>query len=345
MNTSNLIISHRIFCQRSGLQIGTLELVATAGTLPYLTQWKEGVACHPVFAMDHAKLLEFARSEWQRLAQRAIDSEISDGDSNILRVSYLAMLHSLESVQQEQPGLPSLSVVQGSIEGLFNLAAWKFFLESKRFKFPTLKISKANKNLDFSNVTDYLATCFKVKEDYETKVTESVEKAKIEAAERALAAIRSEWVTPASKKMLFQWVRAHLPEKYHADGQGWLGTLFLGNEKAIVEFEKEDIALFEEILLSSCPAGNSIFKAVRERIEAVKTLWEQHHEAWEIDLGDDDYADPVARLLVNGQKQAVPDPGPEPQLNNFSTRGQYLQAHARWQIASAKFNKDKLDDF
>lgn len=345
MNTANLIISHRIFCQRSGLQIGTLELVATAGTLPYLTQWKEGVSHHPVFAMEHQKLLEFARAEWQRLAQRAADSEITEPESNILRVCYLAMLHSLDSVVQEQPCLPPLSVVQGTIEGLFNLSAWKFFLESKRFRFPTLKISKGNKNLDFSNISDYLDTCFQIKEDYETKVVEAVEKAKIEAAEKALASLRSEWVTPTSKKMLFQWVRAHLPEKYHADGQGWLGTLFLGNEKAIVEFEKEDVALFEEILYASCPVGNSIFKAVRERVDQVKTIWEQHHEAWEIDLGEDDWLDPSDKVLVNGAKKDAPDPGPEPQLNQFTTRGQYIQAHARWTIAKARFDKEKLSEF
>lgn len=331
----NTIICQKFYCQRSGLQVGTLEFLTTAGTLPYLTLWNDQVCYHPVFSMGTGKLLDFARSEWERLAQRAGDEELGDAESNILRVSFLALLHALESVKQESPALPPLKVVQQSIEPLFNLVGWKFFLESKRFSFPTLTIAKRNDNLDFSSIPGYLSACWEVKNDYETKVNEVVEKEKLAAAERAMLALRREWVTPVSKKMLWQWVRAHLPEKYQPDADGWLGTVFLGSDRAILTFDKDELEMAEEIIISSCPAGNSIFKAVRERLAAILEVWEQENEAWEVDLSDRPEA-----LLVNGIKVTVPHPGPEPKLQDFSSRGGYIQAHAKWSVAMAQWKKE-----
>jgi hypothetical protein len=307
-----------------------------------MEQWKDGVCYHPVFSMSPEKLLVFSRNEWQRLAQRAADGEIGDNEATMLRVCFLALLYSLDSVKQEEASLPPLVVVQSTIEGLFSLAGWKFYLESNRFRFPTLHICSLNDNIDFSNIKDYINLCFSVKEDYETKVNEVVEKEKIAAAERAMVALRNEWITPVSRKMLFQWVRAHLEEKYQADAMGWLSTIFLGSERTIQDFEEEDILLFEEIILSSCPIGSTISKAVRDRVEACKLAWTQHHEAWDIDLSDDEWElDEGMKLLVNGNKQEKAHPGDEPKINDFQTRGSYLQAQARWTIAMAQWNKAK----
>lgn len=337
---TNMVIAHKLYCQRSGLPIATVEFLTTANTLPYISFWNDSVVYHPVFSMQPNKLLDFSRSEWQRLAGRAADQEISEAESNILRVSFLAMLHSLESVKQESPALPPLQVVQDNIEQLFNLAAWKFFLESKRFKFPTFSLSKLNSNLDFSTVRAYIETCLDTKKDYESRVSEAVEREKIAAAEKALAALRSEWVTPVSKRLLWQWVKSHLPEKYQPDGEGWLATIFLGSDRAILDFEAEDIALAVEIIYSSCPVGSSVFKAVKERLEAVEEVWKQHYEAWEIDLGDDEWEQGAAAMLVNGEKQKTPHPGPEPKIGDFQSRGAYIQAKARWDIAMAKWQKE-----
>lgn len=337
---TNMVIAHKLYCQRSGLPIATVEFLTTANTLPYISFWNDSVVYHPVFSMQPNKLLDFSRAEWQRLAGRAADQEISEAESNILRVSFLAMLHSLESVKQESPALPPLQVVQDNIEQLFNLAAWKFFLESKRFKFPTFSLSKLNSNLDFSTVRAYIETCLDAKKDYESRVSEAVEKEKIAAAEKALAALRSEWVTPVSKRLLWQWVKSHLPEKYQPDGEGWLATIFLGSDRAILDFEAEDIALAVEIIYSSCPVGSSVFKAVKERLAAVEEVWKQHYEAWEIDLGDDEWEQGAAAMLVNGEKQKTPHPGPEPKIGDFQSRGAYIQAKARWDIAMAKWQKE-----
>jgi hypothetical protein len=329
----SVIISQPIHCKLSGVRIATLEFLTTAGTVPYLQAWGETICYHPVFGMDMHKVLSLAHAEWKRIAE--ID-EPESVDSTVLRVCYLALLHSLDSVKQDSPALPPFEIVQSTMPGLFNLAAWKFHLESKRFRFPTLHISEFNKNTDFSNIRDYISLCFDIKEDYETKVSEAVEKEKVLAAERAMQALKNTWIAPTSKKMLFQWVRAHLPEKYHPDAQGWLGTIFLGSDATVLEFTNEDLELAEEIILSSCPPGTGVLFAVRKRLEHLKTVWSQHYEAWEI-MDDDDTAQ---KIFVNGERIATPHPGEEPKEKAFEKRWQFIQAHAKWTIAMGKWNKE-----
>lgn len=335
------ILCHTIRCQYSGVVLGKLEAYAVAGVLPYLTEWSKTLAIHPMFSMQHGKLLQFTRDEWARLAQRATDDEISDTESELLRVSFLALLHSLGSIRQEVPGLPALGVVVANIESLFQLASWKFFLESQRFKFPEYKVSKINGNADFKYVKDYLDVCFDVRRDYAKKVRDAIEEEKVRSTEKAIVALHGTWIKPAGKKMLWQWVRAHLPEKYQADAEGWLGTLFLGGSSAIIDFDQEDIQLAEEIIISNCPAGTGVLFAVRKRLDAILAAWKEHHTAFEVDL--EDYAED-AGLFINGQKVKAPHPGPEPQKQDFKNIALFYVAHAKWTIAAAAYKKDHPND-
>lgn len=327
---SNLIIRQPIFCQYSGIRIGVLEFLTTAGTLPYLTSWNDTVCHHPVFAMQYSRLLKFAKDEWQRLAQL---EEPRETETETLRVAYLAILYGMTTIKQDCPGIPPWHIVQNTMAGLFNLAGWKFFLESKRFRFPFLHLSKLNDNLNFENIGNYISACFECKSDYETRVQELVEQEKIRSAEAALQTLRDGWIVPTSKKMLWQWIKAHLPEKYSADAQGWLGTIFLGTDSTIREFEKEDIELACEIIESSCPVGTGIMPAVRERLKKISHAWEQHHEAWEI-------VEDKPSLFVNGAPILTEHPGEEPKETEHATRGKYLQAHARWQLAMKQWTKE-----
>jgi hypothetical protein len=333
----NTVLHHKIKCKYSGLTIGTLDVITTAGAIPYVSYWDKCIAYHPVFSLEPLRLFKFVKGEWDRMAQRAVDSEVSQAESDILCVGYLAVLHTLDCIRQDQPSLPPLAIVHTTIGKLFNLAYWKWKLESERFTFPTLHLSKHNKNLDFSNLDDYLELCFDVRKDYEKRVRTADEKAQLDAATAAIKALSSEWVTPTSKRLIWTWVKAHLPEKYSADAQGWLSTLFLGGSNAIVDFDKEDIELAEEIVSSSCPNGTGVMFAVRQRLQAIRTTWEQYHEAYTIDLAD--YAD-EANTYVNGEKLAAPHPGPRPELKDYQfNKARFYVAEAKWEIAAAAYLK------
>lgn len=326
----------RLHCTVSGLYIGQLEFLTTAGTQAYLSHWNGLIAKHPVFSMDFSKLVKFARSEWDRLAQRASEDALEEGDSNILRVTFLALLHSMDCIKQDHPVLPPLATVVTHMKGVLYLSTWKFHLESKRFVFPTLHLSKHNANERFENLKDYLDVCFAKKEEYETAVRKSEDEEKVRMAERAAAALSSSWVTPVSKKLLWDWVQAHLPERYQVDGMYWMADLFLGSRSKILEFDKDEIDMLEEIVCGECPAGTGVMFAVRTRIEQVRAIWTAHYEEFEIDLAD--YAD-QADILVNGERKAPPDPGEEPQMRDFKSKAEFYVAKGTWHVAKAAHDK------
>jgi hypothetical protein len=206
-------LTYNITCKYSGLQIGVLEYDTVAGHMPYLSHWDNMVALHPVFSLSTGKLMAFARSEWNRLAKASEDEQTTQVEDNILRVCFLAVLHTLGSIKQEVPALPPLHVVQSNMSRLFAIAYWHHYLDSQRFKFPAYKINRLNKNAGFDGIKDYIDLCFDIKRDYEQGVDDLVEKEKALAAEKALKALRDSWVVPVSNKQLWRWVRAHLPSK------------------------------------------------------------------------------------------------------------------------------------
>lgn len=331
-----MILTTTLRCGLSGLDIGQLEVITTAGALPYLSHWDKMQVRHPVFSLSPIKLFQFTKKEWDRLAKRAVDEELTTNESNILAVAYLACLHQLESIKQDQPTLPPLHIVQSTLNKVLALAYWKYTLDSKRFRFPTYHICQLNNNIDFKNIHDYLDLCFDVKDRYGEKMDELEEAAKIKAARDAMDALTREWISPISRKVLWKWVKHNLPVSYAADAEGWLSTLFLGGGTAIVEFNEEDLDLFEEIITCSCPAGTGIMKPVRERITQVWEIWKNHHRAFEIDL--EDFAINNG-LLVNGAQVLHPDPGEEPQAKQFNgNKASYYIAHAKWTIAKAAWD-------
>jgi hypothetical protein len=337
LTMSNAILRHKLRCKYSNLVIGTLEVQTTAGAIPYLSYWNECIQYHSVFSLPPKRLFDFARDEWKRLATKDIEGEISQAESEILCVTYLAMLHTLDCIKQDFPCLPPLAVVQSTISKLLHLAYWKWKLESERFKFPTLHISKYNHNSNFENINDYLELCFSIRTEYEKNVREVSERAKLKAIEDAMIALNDTWITPTSKRVLWQWVRTHLPSEYASDAQGWLSTLFLGGSAAIIDFDKEDIDLAEEIITASCPIGTGVMHAVRQRLKSIRGVWEQHHESFSIEL--DEFAED-RNLYVNGEKVIAPHPGPQPVLSAFKSKAGWIIANAKWEIAKAAYLKD-----
>lgn len=328
-----------LHCSLSDLPVGTVKVYKTAGHLPYISHWESLIIKHPVFSLPPHRLFEFTKKEWNRLAKQAADDEITTAEANILRVSYLATLHTFGNIKQDFPCLPPLSVVQSTLNRVLALAVWKYCLESQRFRFPAYHISTTNKNADFDNINDYLDTCFDAKENYETRISEIEEESKARAAKAAMEALTREWIAPVSKKILWAWVRHYLPSRYAPDAQGWLATLFLGGGNAIIEFQEEDLQMMEDIIVGECPAGTGVMKAVRTRIDAIWKTWRDHHQTFEIDLAD--YAVNQG-ILVNGAPVAAKDPGPEPQQREFNgNKARYLIAQAKWKIAKAAWDSQQ----
>lgn len=322
-------------CELSGLIVGSVDVEMTAGALPYLSHWDHMVVRHSVFSLGTYKLLQFTKKEWERLAKRSLDEETSEAENNMLKISWLACLHTFDSIKQDQPALPPLHIVQETLSRVLALAYWKYLIDTARMNFPEYHICQKNNNVNFENIDDYLEVCFKKKESWTARKQDIDDTAKIKAAEAALAALSREWITPVSNKILWQWVEHHLKERY-PDDVHWLGSIFLGGKLAIVSWEEDEIEMFEEYVEAACPGGTGIMGAVRSRIAKIWEIWKDHHSVFEIDL--EDYAINQG-LKINGAAIVHPDPGPEPQRKDYNgSLHKYYIASAKWSVAKAAFD-------
>lgn len=321
-------IAYVLRCARSGVPIGTLNYITCAGAMPYLSHWDNMTALHPIFSLETGRLLAFARSEWNRLAKQADDSELSIKDDTFLRVAFLAVLHSLGSIEQQAPSLPPMHIVQSQINKLFKLAYWKFYLDSKRFAFPTFKINRANANDRFENISYYLDACFEIKDDYSKSLDDLIEKEKTESADRALKALRDSWIVPVGSKALYRWVKAHITAQWSADAQGWMSTLFCGNSNTIISFDLDETDLMETIICGDCPPGTAIMHAVRNRIQEIRKIQKDHFEAFTVQFEDyltDD------QKIEKAEKQEITLTA-EPKPEDFPSKVLWIKAKAIWYL-------------
>ena len=331
------LLKHTIYCRLSGVQLGVLEYAAVAGHAPWIASWKESILLHPIFSYAPAKQLAFSRSEWQRLGKAVSDGVASDAEATVLRVCFLATLHSLGSIQQDIPALPPLHIVESYMHRVFKLAAWKHFLRSERFSFPRYKINKLNQNSSFLNIADYLEVCEQVKQNYEDGISDIEEQAKIDAAERALKMLRNVWVNPITNKQLYRWVRDNLPAQFAADAEGWMATLFLGSERAILAFDsdaadlKQAIQMMDDIIQSHCPVGTGFMKLVRARLDEIWSIFTDNKEAFTVNFEDyDTDAEADAAAEATGAPKV---PVAAPQRKDFATMAEYIKANAMHYLA------------
>jgi len=319
-------VPYTLKCTLTGTPIGSLTLYQVAGVLPYLGLWRDSTAHHPIFAMPTHRLLAFARGEYQRLIKRSKDEEATEVEECTLRICFVAVLHTFGRVRQDAPAMPPIEVVQQWMPRLFKLAYWKHYLNSARFQFPEWRLNAVNANEKMQNVGYYIEACEELRRDYELGKKSLAEEAALRATEEAMKKLRSTWIAPVGKKALWKWCAAHLADsKYALDAQKWMGDLFLGSSRTILDWEDEKsqtleaIKLLQDYILDACPGGNIIMHAVQERIEEIRKLVLDHVEAFTVDLGE--WARPELEVA-----------DPEPQLTDFPSKVHWIRAHAQWNL-------------
>lgn len=326
---------HPIICTRTGITVAAITVHKVAGHVPYLSQWKHTQALHPLFSLEPTALINFGKDLWNHFCsltpEQAADEALTTKQELLLRISALAMLHHLSEVHQSTVWIPTLGEVSSNWKSLLQLSYWKNYLESKRFKFPALRISKFNKGFD---LTAYLQDCWAVKKEYETHVREAVEAEKLESAERALKALRDDLAgkAPRSKKLLWRWFIANMSSRYAKDTDGWMWDLFNAETEAeISEFTIADIDLFEEICLCEIPTGSSISHAFLERISHKRKLLETKFQAFEILIPNS-----IAAGVADGSISSV-----EPVLADFKSKVLWIIAHSKWKLGHVDQTKHR----
>lgn len=321
-------------CKFTGLVVGSLAVATVAGHMPMIGQWKESMALHPLFSLQQGALLNFAKNSWFRFCAfseaESLDEDITEKQELLLRVAALAMLHQLAEIRQDVPWMPTWPQVTSNWNSLLGLSYWKAYLESHRFKFPAIHISKMEPEVD---LTSYLQLCWSIKKDYETKVNERIEQEKLNFAEKALSTLRDDLAgkIPRSNKLLWRWFLANLPPRYEADTEGWMRTIFFSkaDDNLQNKFTMADIDLFEEIYLCECPTGSTLSHAFLDVLRSKRKILENHFETFEI-LIPAAITEGVAAGTIGEM---------EPKLAEYTTRTKWIIAHAKWKLAHTNTSK------
>lgn len=312
-------------CQYSGAHCGELLVKVTAGYMPLLSQWKQQQVLHPLFSLDPIPLLKFSKNAWIRYC--AFSAEESENEQLVarqelqLRIAALAMLHQLTDVRQDVPWLPSFLEVQKCWQSLISISYWKAYLDSNRFKFPSLRISKMERCIDLRG---FLDACWDKKKSYETEVNEIEEEAKLAALDKLVIRINDEvgGKRPLAPKLLWNWFCNNVSAKYTADTEGWMKTIFFAKADDLQRFTVADIELFEEIFLSEMEAGSVVSNAFMNVLRTKRTQMETYFESFEIMIPQE----------LTAQADSGEIPVAEPKKEDFAKLGLYIIARAKWQL-------------
>lgn len=340
-----------IYCARTGVAIATMELLQQAGKLPYLSQWKDSQAFHPLFSLSQNQLLAWTRKNWNYLFRNKTVDRVSDVQKQQFQIAFLAILHTLNCIDQKIPALPDFHVVNTNMQRLLELAYWYNYLDSKRFRFPTLRINKLNGNSALHDIGAYFDVCDSVRHDWQSTKEAKLEDAKLEAAARAEKAVRSSHVRAISKKALWNWFLSSLAssnsKKYMLPE--WLewkedsAKLWFATENQQLSYSVDDVDTIEEVFIDTCTLGTTVSHAFTKELERIRNAIKSHNEVFEIDWSTIGQSN-VQRVDAEGNKIETladivgPDkPGDEPKLNEFNSRTDYIRAKAKWDIACRQY--------
>lgn len=333
--------THTLYCQYTGTPIASIALIHQAGRAPYLKEWQQSIVVHPLFSLSTPAILSWTRKNWNRVFRDASD-HATDIEKLQFQIAFVAVLHTLDAIKQEVPILPSFSVVQRNMQSLLEIAYWKFYLDSKRFRFPTLRINKLNANTALEDIGAYFAVCNSVRADWETKRENlAAEETKIETARRVERLVRGSHVRAVSKKALWNWfiasIMAKNKRKFELDEwKEWLedsSKLWFASESARLQFSVDDLQSIEDVFIQECELGTTISHTFQKELNAIRKAISDHVSMWDIDW---DETDKVNRTDADGN-MIVPakpaDPGPEPHIGSYRARFDYLKALAAWKMA------------
>lgn len=346
-------VAYTVRCKRTGVAIATMQLLQQAGKIPYLSQWDEMIAYHPLFSHSQNRLLAWTRKYWNLTFKNATD-HVSETQKEQFCIAFMAILHSCGCLDQQCSALPSFRTVSVNMQRLLELAYWFNFLDSKRFKFPVLRINKTNANEKLEDISTYLDICGSVRNDYETNKNTAAEEERLETARRAEKMVRSGHVRAISKKMLWNWFVSSLAEsnskKYSLpEWEDWKQDslkLWLASESVQLQYELEDVDSVEEVFLLECALGTSVSNAFKTELHKIRKNISDHLKIFEIDWAATFNQSTAQRTTEDGtviESAGPPEPGEPPLMNAYFNRIDYLKAKAKHDVQVLQYNawKDK----
>lgn len=341
-----------LYCARTGVPVANMQLLQQAGKMPFLSNWKDSQAFHPLFSLPQAQLLAWTRKNWNTIFKHSAIDHVTDVQKEQFCIAFMAILHSLNCVDQQVPVLPQFHTVVTNMQRLLELAYWYNYLDSKRFRFPTLRINKLNLNTSLHDIHSYFDICDSVRHDWETSKDAKFEEAKLEAARRAEKAVRGTHIKAVSKKALWHWFLSSLQssnsKKYTLpEWMEWKeesAKLWFGSENQQLQYSPDDVDSIEEVFLSECTLGTGVSHAFTTELTKIRNHIVNHQKIFSIDWTETMKAkikrtDALGNVIGEEDISVTPPemPGKAPDLCDYPSRAKYLVAKAKYDIQCRQY--------
>lgn len=336
-----------IFCQRSGVILGRLDICIFEGHLAYFEAHSESVYLHPFYQMSHVVLVK-KLSDALHQAQKEKGWVLTWREQQRVQLLVSAIMHSFGCMKQGQPSLPKFAIAAGSAGRLLGLARWFYFLSSQRMEFPQYSVSKENENMGWDNFKFWLDAAYKIRGDWQKNSRKLDQESKQRIHTQALKEIKdAEVYKRLDMRKIWKWIRIQLEDSYSPGRLTTFESLFLNGDLEIHEWLDDDIDDLKEAIFKCCDSGNTIMHFVRKRLDGMLALSKDFRSGFTLLGGksskfhDEGMTDKEALFISEFDQRAaaLEEMPPQPQRSGFDSQGLYLKALAQWNILKRRFDQ------
>jgi hypothetical protein len=339
-------ITKTIYCQRSGVVLGTLQVLILEGHIPYLHSHAESIYLHPFYNMDAVVLLKKLEDGIRQAQETAwILTEL---ESRRIKLLMSALLWKMDCIKQDRPTLPPTEVAVGSADRVYKLAKWYFDISSQRLKFPIYSISALNQNLTWANFRIWIGEAFQVKHSWAHHSRELAAEAKKRILEEAMKDIVSEPMKRVDQRKVWNWIETQLSPYVDKGRITTFKELFIEGDINYTDWYVDDVEDLEFEILQHCDVEYHIMPYIRKRLKGIKGLIQDLMSGFTLltkhaqdQFGGQGLTDKEAAIFDDYDRRAaaLETLPPEPQRGSFETTGKYMKALAEWRILSRRFDE------
>lgn len=304
---------HNIYCQVTGVQLASLELLdsvaASCASMNWQAEWKHLCVEHPLFSLTPISCLRTARVKFRQLAASWGDTEHDPLEPEVVatRVAFVAILRNMGCLVRKEPNanpikiLPTPATVLAHGQSLLELAYWYANAQSVKFKFPVLNVARVNANSELMDIGAFLGLCKELRNKWLETETRRLEEralrdnnveAFVMAAKKAESLVIGGSARRLPKPSLWNWLAAAIAtedanyyERWQkADGDAaFFKTMFFTTDAGLKRYSVDDVDALEDILLRFAPLGTTPFHAFRTELNRMKQVIQQATKSFTVD--------------------------------------------------------------
>lgn len=344
-------ITKTIYCQNSGVVLGTLEVLILEGHLAYLESHSESVYLHPFYKMGNNVLLKKLEDCLHKCQEQGW--VCSHAEQQRLQLLCSAIMFSLDSIKQDGPSLPSFQIAAASAGRLVGLTKWFFFASSQRLAFPLYSVSIRNENRNWENFKHWIDSAYDIRNTWSNGKRELQKEAEIRAREQSIKEIKSESFRRVDTRKVWNWLHLQLADHLSFGRLETFKNLFLNGDLEAHEWTTDDVEDLQEALLMYCDIGNDIMHFVNKRLEGIRGLIKDFYSSFTLltKVGDsskftnEQQTPEELSFFAEFDKRAellesLPN---GPKREDFATLGLFLKAQASHRILTKRFNALQLN--